>query len=270
MVELIVFVVAGAIVLVGGAGVIVSRNPVHAALSLVASLFGIAVLFVAQDAQLLAAVQVIVYTGAIVVLILFVLMLLGVDQAEDLTTEPIAGQRPVAVLVGALGLIGVAAILLLPVVQSDGVPDQTAAGAACTRDATFEDRVLTGERHHLAPITEDDPRADAGEIDPAGCGASGVPQVPTDTNIRQLGNVLFTDYVFAFEATALLLTIAVVGAVMMARRVRDPQPLPPAPEPRRHEPEADRELATADVGQGPQVSDDESAGGASAPGGREA
>ena len=57
-----------------------SRNPVHSALSLVATLFGIAVLFLNLDAQLLAAVQVIVYTGAIVVLILFVMMLLGVDQ----------------------------------------------------------------------------------------------------------------------------------------------------------------------------------------------
>ena len=61
-------------------GVVLSRNPVHSALSLVATLFGIAVLFLAQDAQFLAAVQVIVYAGAIVVLFLFVIMLLGVDQ----------------------------------------------------------------------------------------------------------------------------------------------------------------------------------------------
>ena len=67
------------------------RNPVHAALSLVATLFGIAVLFVAQEAHFLAAVQVIVYAGAIVVLFLFVIMLLGVDQAEDLAIEPLGG-----------------------------------------------------------------------------------------------------------------------------------------------------------------------------------
>jgi NADH-quinone oxidoreductase subunit I len=63
------------------------RNPVHAALSLVATLFGVAVLFVAQEAHFLAAVQVIVYAGAIVVLFLFVLMLLGVDRAEDLSSR---------------------------------------------------------------------------------------------------------------------------------------------------------------------------------------
>lgn len=93
-------------VLVGALSVIVRRNPVHAALGLVLTLFGIAVLFVAQNAEFLAAVQVIVYAGAIVVLFLFVIMLLGVDRSEDLRTDPLAGQRGLAVVVG-LGLLGV-------------------------------------------------------------------------------------------------------------------------------------------------------------------
>ena len=80
-----------------------TRNPVHAALSLVATLFGIAVLFVAQEAHFLAAVQVIVYAGAIVVLFLFVIMLLGVDQAEDLATEPLGGGQRIAAVVVGLG-----------------------------------------------------------------------------------------------------------------------------------------------------------------------
>ena len=62
---------------------------VHAALSLVLTLFGVAVHFVAMEAHFLAAVQVIVYAGAIVVLILFVIMLLGVDRTEDLDVEPL-------------------------------------------------------------------------------------------------------------------------------------------------------------------------------------
>ena len=82
--ELFVFVVAAAMVLGGAVGVVVRSHPVHAALSLVLTLFGIAVLFIAQEAHFLAAVQVIVYAGAIVVLFLFVIMLLGVDNAEDL------------------------------------------------------------------------------------------------------------------------------------------------------------------------------------------
>lgn len=93
-------------VIVGALGVVVRGNPVHAALSLVLTLFGIAVLFVAQQAEFLAAVQVIVYAGAIVVLFLFVVMLLGVDRAEDLRTDPLSGQRGLAAVV-ALGLLGV-------------------------------------------------------------------------------------------------------------------------------------------------------------------
>src|ERR1700716_1168518 len=107
-----VFVVASAIVLLGALGVVLARNPVHSALMLVLTLFGVAVLFVAQNAQFLAAVQVIVYAGAIVVLFLFVIMLLGVDQSEDLRIEPFKIQRPLAAVVGVgiVGLIITAAI----------------------------------------------------------------------------------------------------------------------------------------------------------------
>ena len=102
-----VFIVASLICLVGAIGVVTSSNPVHAALSLIMTLFGVAVLFVAQHAHFLAAVQVIVYAGAIVVLFLFVIMLLGVDRAENVRVEPLRGQRPVAVLLGLLGAVEV-------------------------------------------------------------------------------------------------------------------------------------------------------------------
>lgn len=93
-------------ILLGAVGVIVRKHPVHAALSLVLTLFGVAVLFVAQEAHFLAAVQVIVYAGAIVVLFLFVIMLLGVDRVENLRTDPLTVQRPLAIIV-SLGLLGV-------------------------------------------------------------------------------------------------------------------------------------------------------------------
>ena len=100
----VVFVVAGVVTLAGAFGVILSRNPVHAALSLVATLFGVAVLFVAQEAHFLAAVQVIVYAGAIVVLFLFVIMFLGVDKQENIAVEPLKGQRPAAIALGVVVL----------------------------------------------------------------------------------------------------------------------------------------------------------------------
>ena len=103
--ELVVFVLASAMVLAGAVGVVLMSNPVHAAMSLVLTLFGVAVHFVAMEAHFLAAVQVIVYAGAIVVLFLFVIMLLGVDQADDLRIEPFPIQRPLALVVG-VGTIG--------------------------------------------------------------------------------------------------------------------------------------------------------------------
>jgi NADH-quinone oxidoreductase subunit J len=111
-----------------------SRNPVHAALSLVATLFGIAVLFLNLGAQLLAVVQVIVYTGAIVVLILFVLMLLGVDEDEDLDTEPIVGQRVVAMLVGLLFAGAVLAVIIIS--KDAAVTGARSATAAIATDVT--------------------------------------------------------------------------------------------------------------------------------------
>ena len=80
----ILFVVFALIALGGALGVVLSRNPVHSALWLVATLLSIAGFFVLQHAYLLSAVQVIVYASAIVVLFLFVIMLLGVDREESL------------------------------------------------------------------------------------------------------------------------------------------------------------------------------------------
>ncbi len=168
--DVVVFLVAAAVVLVGALGVILRPNPVHAALSLILTLFGIAVLFVAQEAHFLAAVQVIVYAGAIVVLFLFVIMLLGVDKAENLRSETLAGQRPAAVIVG-VGALGV---------------------------------LLTAVFWRRNPVT--------------GVPAQGGALDTGEENVVLLARSLFSDYVFAFELTSALLVIAVVGAVVLARR----------------------------------------------------
>ncbi len=174
--ETVVFLVAAAVCLAGAAGVVLNSNPVHAALSLVATLFGVAVLFIAQGANFLAVVQVIVYAGAIVVLFLFVIMLLGVDRSEDLSIEPLVGQRIAAVVVGT----GILALPLLAMASAD-----------------FE---ATGARSSAGSVSQ--------------AAAAGKPDV------TQLGESLFTTYLFAFEITSVLLVIAVVGAVVLSRRVR--------------------------------------------------
>lgn len=166
--QLLVFVLASAMVLAGGLGVVLRPNPVHAALSLVLTLFGVAVHFVALEAHFLAAVQIIVYAGAIVVLFLFVIMLLGVDKADDLSIEPFPIQRPVAIVIGA----AVAGLVI--------------AAAVRARDTIAE---------------TDTPLASDG-----------------DNNVQLLARNLFSDHVFAFEFTSVLLIVAVAGTVVLTRK----------------------------------------------------
>jgi len=98
--------IVGAIFVIGGAGgVVLLSNPVHCALSLVTTIFGIALLFVDQGANFLAAVQIIVYGGAVVILFLFVIMLLGVDRKEPRRHTGARALTPVAVLVGVVAVV---------------------------------------------------------------------------------------------------------------------------------------------------------------------
>lgn len=108
--DALVFVWTSVVILAGAIGVVISRNPVHSALMLVMTLFGVAVIFIELQANFLAAVQVIVYAGAIVVLFLFVIMLLGVDKVENIESDPIRGQRPIAIALVVLALAGVLAL----------------------------------------------------------------------------------------------------------------------------------------------------------------
>ena len=146
--EMLVFILASAMVIAGAIGVIVRANPVHAALSLILTLFGVAVHFVALGAHFLAAVQVIVYAGAIVVLFLFVIMLLGVDTADDLSIEPFPIQRPLAGVVG-LGLAGlvIAAIVRARDRIAEGTPLSSAGDANIKQlaDNLFQDWVFAFE-----------------------------------------------------------------------------------------------------------------------------
>lgn len=139
--QTITFVVGALIVLTGGIGVVASRNPVHSALFLVQTLMGVALLFIVQEAHFLAAVQVVVYAGAIVILFLFVIMLLGVDKAEEWQLkESIAGQQPLAAVIGA-ALLGLGVVIT--VVASDGLTGRVrgVGETALTSDYTDIERI---------------------------------------------------------------------------------------------------------------------------------
>jgi len=128
-----------------------------------------------------------------VVLILFVLMLLGVDQEEDLTDEPIIGQR---ILAGVAGLALLGSVLVVFIRGGE--------------------QVVTGQHSATAALSKD------------------------LSNIAQLGRTIFTTWIFAFEITAGLLTIAVIGAVVLSRR---PDSYEPIPEPESMDDDTAEELA---------------------------
>ena len=164
---MVTFWILAPVVVAAALGILFARKAVHAALMLAVVMIGLAVLYAVQDAPFLFAVQIIVYTGAILMLFLFVLMLVGVD-ASDSVVETIKGQRLAATIVGLL----FGAVLVLGVTQ-------VAVG------------VVTG-------------------LDVANA----------EGNVPGLAQLLFSNYVFAFEATSALLITAAVGAMVLAHRER--------------------------------------------------
>lgn len=166
MVEALLFVVVGLVALAGGVTVVIARNPVRSALGLLATLLAVAVLYVTQLAHLVAAVQVIVYAGAVLTLFLFVIMLIGVDKDET-REESLPYQR------WLVGIVSVVIILF--------------AGGL----------TIFGNFEWVPAATSTLPSA-------------------TNGTVEAVAKPLFTDWVLAFEATALLLTIAAAGAIALA------------------------------------------------------
>jgi NADH-quinone oxidoreductase subunit J len=125
----IVFVVA----LGSSLAMLFAPNAVHVALFLVAGQFALALAFLLQGAYFIAAVQVIIYAGAIMVLFLFVIMLLGVDRREVMI-EPLPGQRPLAVGLGTLLAAEILFVVSKGVDLMESPEDGSAALDAINRD----------------------------------------------------------------------------------------------------------------------------------------
>jgi len=102
---MIAFWILAPVMVIAALGILFVRKAVHAALLLAVVMMSLAVLYAALEAPFLFAVQIIVYTGAILMLFLFVVMLVGVDASDSLV-ETIRGQRVLAAIAGlALGLV---------------------------------------------------------------------------------------------------------------------------------------------------------------------
>ncbi len=127
--ETVVFWICGALAVIGGLGMLFSRKAVHSALFLAMTMVNLAILYISLQAQFLGMVQVIVYTGAVMMLFLFVLMIVGVDASDSLV-ETIKGQRWASILI-ALGF----AILLIGAI-GNGLAG-TQAGSLDTANNAF-------------------------------------------------------------------------------------------------------------------------------------
>jgi len=133
--EAVAFWILGPLAAIAAIMMVLSRNAVHAALFLAAVMLSLAGLYAAQDAPFLAAVQVIVYTGAILMLFLFVLMLVGVDSSDSLV-ETLRGHRIAAFVVG----LGFAALLMATIASA--VVDDGAVAAVGLEAANAEGNVV--------------------------------------------------------------------------------------------------------------------------------
>ncbi|KOV85790.1 NADH:ubiquinone oxidoreductase subunit J [Nocardia sp. NRRL S-836] len=172
--EKVAFWVLGPLALAGALGMLFSRNAVHSALWLVLTMLNLGVLYMVQQAPFLGFVQIIVYTGAIMMLFLFVLMMVGRDSSDSVV-EVIRGQRLAAAFLG----IGFAVLLVSSIARS------------------------------LTAVT------------PVGLAEA---NTTNGGNVGNIGQKLFTDYLFPFELTSALLITAAIGAMILAFVGRDGRP----------------------------------------------
>ena len=164
--NLIVFIVMAVVAIGSALGMLLNRNAIYSALFLILNFATVAVFYIILGAPFIAMTQVTVYAGAIMVLFLFVIMLLGAEELTGITTK-FDWQRPAAVVLALLMLAELVVVIFF-------------------RDTVF------GELMQLTDF--------------------GSPE--------NIGRVLFNDYLLPFEITAILLLAAMVGAIVIARRVR--------------------------------------------------
>lgn len=178
------FGLASLLVIASALMVVLTRHPVYSALFLVLTFVGLSVFFLQLGAPFLAAVQVIVYAGAIMVLFVFVIMLLGEDK--PMASEQSRGaQLPLGIIFGLLTVLMLGYLMTNPsqLKVPQGQPP----------------KVHTLVSTHATDVEKAAAYAEFGSV-------------------RAIGNTLFTDYLFAFEATSIVLIVAMVGVIVLAKK----------------------------------------------------
>jgi NADH-quinone oxidoreductase subunit J len=180
----VVFYVFAAVAVISAALCILQKNPVAAALWLVSTMFSLAAIYVLLNAQFIAAIQVLVYAGAIMVLFLFVIMLLNLGHTES----DIRGPSTVAATLVIVGLLGLELFALL----------------------RYSPRQLASEFSQGPSYADPATVFVAGQITQQESAARGV--------VGAVAAPLFQTYLIPFEITSLLLLVAIIGAVVLAKR----------------------------------------------------
>jgi NADH-quinone oxidoreductase subunit J len=179
-----IFYVFAAFAVVSASLCILQRNPVSAALWLVSTMFSLAAIYVLLDAQFIAAIQVLVYAGAVMVLFLFVIMLLNLGHASS----DMRGPSSVAAAVVIVGLLGIELFALWRYTPSRLASEISQAPALADPATMFA----------------------AGQVAQQETAARGV--------VGAIAAPLFQIYLVPFEITSILLLAAIVGAVVLAKR----------------------------------------------------
>jgi NADH-quinone oxidoreductase subunit J len=159
--QIAVFLILAAVVVAGAVSLILQRHPIHSALSLIVVMVALAGLYLLQGAEFVAAVQIIVYAGAIMVLFVFVIMLLNAGEEERTNVSRMA--RFAGVPLGVVFLLEVAYWIGKATANLGSAPAET-------------------------------------------------------VSTRDLSTLLFREFVFPFELTSFLILIALLGALVLARR----------------------------------------------------
>ena len=189
--EVVLFWILSVVAIGAGIAMVTMRNVVHGALMLVLNFFAIAGLFLVLGSSFLAIVQIIVYAGAIMVLFLFVIMLLGVDR-DDLLVARDRWQR-IGAWTLALVLVGALSVTFVGPYTSDAsrcgpTQGQVAAEPGAVPCAGLDEAVAAAD----------------------------------DSSVRFAAEHLFGRHIFAFELVAFLLIVAIVGALVMGGREDEP------------------------------------------------
>ena len=201
--EQLIFLIFSAIAITCSIMMILAKDPVHSALFLVLTFFNVAAIYVLLGAEFLAVLQVMVYAGAILVLFLFVIMLLQVRPGPSL--DPLHSiQRPVAVLVG-LGFITEFFLTLF----GSQFP-LNGKGSVLDTAKFLDPNGIQAQTMGNNLNTE------------LGSYVASQPGITyTDGHTALLGSELYTRYLFPFEVASVVLLVAAIGAIVLAKRHMD-------------------------------------------------